>query len=143
MRESAHARAARRRIGPGDRRGQRVDRARGPAVVASSGPSPQQVGHTPIDRVRVSGSGVVKGLNWLDAGAVAIPSGAPWRMMGLPIGKAKRYAGLGSNACGELPDGAAQGFLARRKDACALTEGGLDAVIRLDQSPSLIGHGRL
>jgi hypothetical protein len=66
----------------------------GPAVVQSRSSAPYMLAASYIERIRVSGSGTVRGVTWLDANALKDDMGKRWKQWSLPHDSAPRYLSI-------------------------------------------------
>ncbi|WP_426163648.1 hypothetical protein [Sandarakinorhabdus sp. DWP1-3-1] len=66
----------------------------GPAVVQSRSTAPYMLAGSHIARIRVSGSGTVRGVTWVDANSLKGEDGKRWTMWSLPHDSAPRYLSL-------------------------------------------------
>ncbi len=66
----------------------------GPAVVQSRSAAPYMLAGSHIARIRVSGSGTVRGVTWIDANSLKGENGKRWTMWSLPHDSAPRYLSL-------------------------------------------------
>jgi hypothetical protein len=66
----------------------------GPAVVGSRSAAPYQLAGSQIQQVRLSGSGRVQGVNWLDAQSLAGLNPKQWQKWALPHLNAPRYISM-------------------------------------------------
>ena len=66
----------------------------GPAVVQSRSVAPYMLAASQIARIRIAGSGVVRGVTWLDVSALKGDTGKPWKLWSLPHANAPRYLSL-------------------------------------------------
>jgi hypothetical protein len=81
---------------------------RGPGIVASRSISPYVLSASHIDRVVVTGQGVVRGVRWMDS-RILIPNQLKvWRKLALPLERGERYLGL-AGAEGLAKDRVARG----------------------------------
>ncbi len=69
---------------------------RGPGIVASRSEPSYELAASRIDRVVVSGRGVVNGARWLDASGYGEFNDEYWRLLALPLEYGARYMGVGS-----------------------------------------------
>jgi hypothetical protein len=69
---------------------------RGPGIVATRVAVPYQLAASRIDRVVVSGSGMVRAVRWLAAEDVIKRQQREWRRLALPIPNGQRYTGIGN-----------------------------------------------
>jgi hypothetical protein len=70
----------------------------GDAVVARASTPAYQLAASRIERVLVSGQGVVTGVRWVDARTLNPPAGDLWRVLALPVASGARYAGIAQAA---------------------------------------------
>jgi hypothetical protein len=70
----------------------------GDAVVARASTPAYQLAASRIERVLVSGQGVVTGVRWVDARTLNPPASDLWRVLALPVPSGARYAGIAQAA---------------------------------------------
>ncbi len=80
----------------------------GPSVVQHRGSAPYQLSATSLEQIRVTGSGVVRGVSWLDAARLSKEQPKAWKRWALPHPDAPRYVSM-PNAAGASKDRVAQG----------------------------------
>jgi hypothetical protein len=66
----------------------------GPAVVQSRSVAPYMLAASHVARIRVAGSGTVRGVTWLDVNALKGDTGKRWKLWSLPHDNAPRYLSL-------------------------------------------------
>lgn len=80
----------------------------GPSIVQHRSAAPYQLAGSQIERIQVSGNGVVRGVTWLDAMRLQRHQPKRWKLWALPHDDAPRYLSI-PNAQGEAKDRVAQG----------------------------------
>ena len=66
----------------------------GMAIVATSLGPDYQISYTPIQQIRITGTGRVEGIRWLDARRLKQEQQQVWRLLALPVPSGHRYAGI-------------------------------------------------
>ena len=66
----------------------------GPAAVQARSVAPYMLAASHIARIRVAGSGIVRGVNWLDVSTLKGETGKRWKWWSLPHDSAPRYLSL-------------------------------------------------
>jgi hypothetical protein len=114
----------------------------GDAPIARVSRPAYQLAASRIERVVVTGRGVVEGVRWVDARSLTVTAGDLWRALALPIGSGARYAGI-PQAAARAKDRVARGAPLREplyEAAAAIDAGSTPTATASDETSRVLAR---
>lgn len=129
-------------FGPGLQAAAMVSTPLGDAAVARSSRPAYQLAASRIERVVLSGSGHVDGVNWVDARTLDPSPADLWRVLALPVQSGARYMGI-AHAAERAKERVERGAPVRQalyEDVTALDSSGTPAATPSDEAARVLGR---